>query len=176
MAGEILARAIVDGEDTWRLFSPFELVWAGGKLGRAVKQVYYWWFRAQERYEARQAREREAEVERTNGREPAWNEHREAGIEPEIVPAADMPAEPMPASLPADPVQTANAGDGRRRKRAEAAARCRLGAPRDPSRWWRISTRPGRRGNRRRNSPARRPPPRANRDHLPRAPRLRQDD
>ena len=62
---------IVDGDDTWRLFSPYEFVWAGGKLGRAVKQVYYWWFHARERYEARQAREREEEVERVNGRDAA---------------------------------------------------------------------------------------------------------
>ena len=26
----MIARAIVDGDETWRLFSPFELVWAGG--------------------------------------------------------------------------------------------------------------------------------------------------
>jgi gamma-glutamylputrescine oxidase len=29
MAGNILAQAIVEGDDTWRLFAPFELVWAG---------------------------------------------------------------------------------------------------------------------------------------------------
>ena len=50
MAGNILAQAIVDGDDTWRLFAPFELVWAGGTLGRAAMQVYYWWFDARERF------------------------------------------------------------------------------------------------------------------------------
>ena len=30
MAGNIIARAIAEGDDTWRLFVPFELVWAGG--------------------------------------------------------------------------------------------------------------------------------------------------
>jgi gamma-glutamylputrescine oxidase len=35
MAGNILAQAIVEGDDTWRLFAPFELVWAGGTVGRA---------------------------------------------------------------------------------------------------------------------------------------------
>ena len=49
MAGNIIAQAIVEGDDTWRLFAPFELVWAGGKLGRAAMQVYYWWFDARER-------------------------------------------------------------------------------------------------------------------------------
>src|SRR6476620_11772593 len=64
MAGNIIAQAIVEGEDTWRLFAPFELVWAGGKLGRAAMQVYYWWFAARERFAARQARQREEEYRR----------------------------------------------------------------------------------------------------------------
>ena len=31
-----IARAIVDGDDTWRRFAPFELVWGGGAIGRAA--------------------------------------------------------------------------------------------------------------------------------------------
>ena len=42
MAGNLIARAIVDGDQTWRQFTPFELVWAGGILGRATVQMYYW--------------------------------------------------------------------------------------------------------------------------------------
>jgi gamma-glutamylputrescine oxidase len=42
MAGNLIARAIIDGDQTWRQFAPFELVWAGGRLGRAVAQIYYW--------------------------------------------------------------------------------------------------------------------------------------
>ena len=34
MAGELIARAILDGDDRWRLFSSYELVWAGGRAGR----------------------------------------------------------------------------------------------------------------------------------------------
>ena len=30
MAGQLIARSILWGDDRWRLFSPFELVWAGG--------------------------------------------------------------------------------------------------------------------------------------------------
>ena len=30
MAGDIIARAIAEGDDTWRRFVPFELVWSGG--------------------------------------------------------------------------------------------------------------------------------------------------
>ncbi len=43
MGGEIVARAIVDGGQTWRLFQPFDLVWAGGRLGRAAVQTAYWY-------------------------------------------------------------------------------------------------------------------------------------
>jgi gamma-glutamylputrescine oxidase len=42
MAGNLVARAIVDGDATWKQFTPFELVWAGGKFGRAAAQIYYW--------------------------------------------------------------------------------------------------------------------------------------
>ncbi len=42
MAGNLVARAIGDGDQTWRLFTPFELVWAGGVMGRAGVQMYYW--------------------------------------------------------------------------------------------------------------------------------------
>jgi gamma-glutamylputrescine oxidase len=42
MAGNLIARGIADDDPTWRLFTPFELVWAGGKYGRALAQIYYW--------------------------------------------------------------------------------------------------------------------------------------
>jgi hypothetical protein len=42
MAGNLIARAIANDDPTWKLFTPFELVWAGGKYGRALAQVYYW--------------------------------------------------------------------------------------------------------------------------------------
>jgi hypothetical protein len=42
MAGDLIARAIVEGDDRWRLFAPFELVWAGGSWGRAAAQVLIW--------------------------------------------------------------------------------------------------------------------------------------
>ncbi|MBN9600113.1 MAG: FAD-binding oxidoreductase [Afipia sp.] len=35
-AGELIAKAILERDDRWRLFSPFELVWTGGTAGRAV--------------------------------------------------------------------------------------------------------------------------------------------
>ena len=39
MAGRLIARGITEGDDRWRLFSPFELVWAGGRAGRVAGQV-----------------------------------------------------------------------------------------------------------------------------------------
>ncbi len=42
LAGNLIARAIVEGDKTWTLFNPFELVWAGGVAGRALAQVSYW--------------------------------------------------------------------------------------------------------------------------------------
>jgi glycine/D-amino acid oxidase-like deaminating enzyme len=105
MAGNLLARAIVDGDDGWRLFSPYEFVWAGGRLGRAVHQVYYWYFRARERYQARQARQREEEFERLAARAPHRAPEPVVETESEPMPAA-LPAEPVAAELPADPVMT----------------------------------------------------------------------
>ena len=64
MAGEVIARAIVKGDDTWRLFQPFDLVWAGGLTGRAAAQIHYWWFHAREMRQALEARKREDEHRR----------------------------------------------------------------------------------------------------------------
>ncbi|HEX2653140.1 MAG TPA: FAD-binding oxidoreductase [Xanthobacteraceae bacterium] len=36
MAGDLIARAIVEDDDRWRLFSDYELVWSGGRLGQEV--------------------------------------------------------------------------------------------------------------------------------------------
>jgi glycine/D-amino acid oxidase-like deaminating enzyme len=71
MAGNIIARAIAEGDDTWRRFIPFELVWSGGAIGRAAAQVQYWWYRSHERSKARQARRREAEYRRLEGEPPS---------------------------------------------------------------------------------------------------------
>jgi len=62
MAGVLLARAIVENDDAWRLFLPYDLVWAGGALGRAVRQTTSWWRRQRLALAARGARRREASV------------------------------------------------------------------------------------------------------------------
>src|SRR5262249_18337512 len=42
MAGNLIARAIVHADQTWREFTPFELVWAGGVAGRVAVQARNW--------------------------------------------------------------------------------------------------------------------------------------
>ncbi len=59
MGGELIARGIVEADQTWRLFAPFELVWAGGLLGRMLAQGIYWGTRPVERIEQGLARYRE---------------------------------------------------------------------------------------------------------------------
>ncbi len=59
MAGNIIARAIVEGDATWRQFTPFELVWAGGAFGRAAAQARVWIKRLSARIAERRAKARE---------------------------------------------------------------------------------------------------------------------
>lgn len=59
IGGELVARAIVEGDRTWQRFSPFSLVWAGGGLGRAAKLVFGWSDAANRRAAGILARRRE---------------------------------------------------------------------------------------------------------------------
>jgi 2Fe-2S ferredoxin len=59
MAGDLIARGIVENDQTWRLFAPYELVWAGGRVGRAVVQAIYWGSRPVEAVTQAYARQRE---------------------------------------------------------------------------------------------------------------------
>ena len=59
MGGELVARGLVEGDQTWRLFAPYELVWAGGMLGGALAQGIYWGSRPVERVGQGLARYRE---------------------------------------------------------------------------------------------------------------------
>src|SRR4030088_3096679 len=45
MAGLLVARSILWGDERWRLFSPFELVWAGGTTGRVAGHLIGIWRR-----------------------------------------------------------------------------------------------------------------------------------
>ena len=118
MAGTVIARAIAENDDTWKLFTPFELVWAGGRLGRAAMQAYYWWFNALERGAARAARAREREFRRAEELALLRAGAEQPQIEAElgaVVPAEQLPREPELAQLPADPLsagEAARSNDG----------------------------------------------------------------
>jgi glycine/D-amino acid oxidase-like deaminating enzyme len=68
MGGELVARGITDGDQGWQLFAPYELVWAGGVLGRIVAQSIYWGARPIERIEESVAHYRERARARKNAR------------------------------------------------------------------------------------------------------------
>jgi hypothetical protein len=73
MGGELVARGLVEGDQTWRLFAPYELVWAGGALGSVLAQGVYWGTRPVERVEQSIARFRERAGERKAARRAARN-------------------------------------------------------------------------------------------------------
>jgi hypothetical protein len=59
MGGNLIAQAIADGDQTWRQFTPFELVWAGGVFGRAAAQIRFWVKRLRNAVDERRAKARE---------------------------------------------------------------------------------------------------------------------
>jgi len=71
--GVLVARGIQQGDDRWRLFSPFELVWAGGSAGRVAGQVVSAWSRGSSAAAGALSRFRE----RARGRELARERARE---------------------------------------------------------------------------------------------------
>lgn len=62
-AGGLIAAAIADGDDRYRLFEPFGLAWNGGPLGPVAAQLTYWKLQLQDWWAERgvaQKRERHA--------------------------------------------------------------------------------------------------------------------
>lgn len=103
MAGQMIADAIIDGDDRWRLFVPFELIWAGGLAGRVSQQIGYWNHFVNERLSARGARRRDRKERRESLR-----------------PAAELPAsQQTQASAAATTTATANGQSGPRRARVK---------------------------------------------------------
>ncbi|MDE2445901.1 MAG: FAD-binding oxidoreductase [Alphaproteobacteria bacterium] len=49
MAGQLMARAIADGDDAYRRFAPFAPRWAFGQLGRLGVQGSYWWMQIKDK-------------------------------------------------------------------------------------------------------------------------------
>jgi glycine/D-amino acid oxidase-like deaminating enzyme len=105
MAGNIIARGIVDADESWRQFTPFELVWAGGIFGRAAVQVRFLVKRLRAAIEERRAKARE--LAHRQARETALAN--QEGAPP--VEAAEARAlaeeEPVAPEVPPAPVSTA---------------------------------------------------------------------
>jgi len=84
MAGEMIARAILDGDDRWRLFSPYELVWAGGKFGRAAAQTIAWTARVRDAAAERISRYRDKARRQAAAQQAQWDvEHAKRRAETE---------------------------------------------------------------------------------------------
>jgi glycine/D-amino acid oxidase-like deaminating enzyme len=117
MAGQLIARSILWGDERWRLFSPFELVWAGGTTGRVAGQLIGMWSRGSSDAAGALARYRERLREQEVRREARLAEAvRLAGTKPQPPrppgrpnsrpsrterPAAERP-EPSVAARPGD--------------------------------------------------------------------------
>jgi glycine/D-amino acid oxidase-like deaminating enzyme len=69
MAAQLITQGMMAGDDRWRLFSPFELVWAGGPAGRIAGQAVYSWARGQAAVAGTLARYRERARVRERQRE-----------------------------------------------------------------------------------------------------------
>lgn len=119
MAGELIARAIAEHDTTWRLFMPFELVWAGGLMGRTVVQVMAWGDRVGRAVETGLARRPRL---RRPGRKPVVDPP-DVPLAP-ATPAASLPAVAIPAEI-ADQagIPQANARPGVRPSRKRRARR-----------------------------------------------------
>jgi glycine/D-amino acid oxidase-like deaminating enzyme len=102
MAGELIAAAITERDDRWRLFLPYELVWAGGMLGRAVRHAAAWSRRAGEEFAGSLARRREAvrQAEARPGVVPGRARPAAAASAPHQVESKAVPAKPRIADTP----------------------------------------------------------------------------
>jgi glycine/D-amino acid oxidase-like deaminating enzyme len=100
MAGQLIARSILWGDERWRLFSPFELVWAGGRTGRIVGQAVAMWERGSSAAAGALARYREGARAREGVREARLAEaNRQAGTRPprkRPPPGKGPPTRPIP--------------------------------------------------------------------------------
>jgi glycine/D-amino acid oxidase-like deaminating enzyme len=110
MAGHLIAQSILWGDDRWRLFSPFELVWAGGSTGRIVGHAVGAWTRGASATAGALARYRERARLREGVREARLAEaNRQAGTRPPRRRAP--PGRPPRPARPQPPVP-ANPGEG----------------------------------------------------------------
>src|ERR1700730_3590038 len=105
MAGQLIARSILWGDERWRLFSPFELVWAGGTTGRIAGHAIGLWGRGSAAAAGALARYRERVRAEERTREARLAEaNRQAGTRmppprrpPPSRPRPERPQPPAPA-------------------------------------------------------------------------------
>jgi glycine/D-amino acid oxidase-like deaminating enzyme len=102
MAGQLIARSILWGDERWRLFSPFELVWAGGPVGRVAGLAVGLWNRGASAAAGALARHRERARIQERIREARLAEaNRQAGTRPAVArrppPGRPRPVRPQPA-------------------------------------------------------------------------------
>lgn len=106
MAGQLIARSILWGDERWRLFSPFDLVWAGGPTGRAAAHLIGMWGRGVSAAAGTLARYREGVRAKERVREVRLAAaNRQAGTRPPLrrrpPPGGPHPVAPQPpASSP----------------------------------------------------------------------------
>jgi hypothetical protein len=107
IAGQLIARSILWGDERWRLFSPFELVWAGGATGRVAGQIIGMWTRAGSAAAGALARYRErARAQERIQEARLAKANRQAGTRP--------PRPRPPPARPLPPAQTTNTADAER--------------------------------------------------------------
>ena len=103
IAGELIAQGILRGDERWRLFSPFELVWAGGPTGRVAGHVVGMWGRGSSAAAGTLARYRERARARERIREARLIEaNRQAGTRPprpRPPPGGPRPVRPTPPAV-----------------------------------------------------------------------------
>ena len=56
MGADMVAAALSDGDDRWRLFEPFKARWGGGPAGRAGTQLVYWGMQLKDRWQERRGK------------------------------------------------------------------------------------------------------------------------
>jgi glycine/D-amino acid oxidase-like deaminating enzyme len=111
MAGQLIARSILWGDERWRLFSPFELVWAGGATGRIAGQLIGMWSRGSSAAAGALARYREQARIKERVREARVAEaNRQAGTRPPR--PRPQPGRPRPQRPRPRPPAQAEAGEG----------------------------------------------------------------
>ena len=117
MAGQLIASGILAGDDRWRLFSPFELVWAGGMAGRVAGHAVGLWTRGRSAVAGTLARHRERVRAQELAREARLAETNRAAALLRPAPPRHAPGRPRPLR----PQRPDTADHGQRESQGEGA-------------------------------------------------------